>query len=296
MYSRILLFFLLAVFGHAEAAEMMRFQHSSGLSFSYPAAWQLREDEEGLYLIQNDGAQGNSSMPKEYFYFSMTEAPGITSASDPEVIAYFEQSIVADIPGGARAGPVDSIQTGVGIAAVIPFVGKPQGIESDIFVYVVIREEEGLYLVHVRDKAAASDRQMGKKIFASLELRLQTDPDLAGSWVRTERTSSSAGSYDPSQFSTTHLVRYVFDGAGKVAMKSDFSTSSVSDDVSTIDDAASYFHGRYSTQGEELTVEWEDGTEATWIYSVFPDYNDGHLILKLQVPGTEEAKFYDLSN
>ncbi len=135
---------------------------------------------------------------------------------------------------------------------------------------------------------------MGRTIFASLNLQL--DPDLAGSWVRTGRSSSSAGSYDPSQFSTTHLVRYEFDGAGNVAMKSDFSSSSVSDDVSVLSDGASNLHGSYSSLGEELYIEWEDGTEVTWIYSVFPDYNDGHMILKLQEPNTEDARFYDLSN
>lgn len=291
-YTGILIFVIYASCITAASAGMVKYQHKSGLSFSYPEEWVLREDEEGLYLIPDGVKRANSGMPKEYFFLGMTPAPEITSAEDPMVAAYFEKMINAWAPGSVRAGQTGSVKTGLGPGAVISFTGAPEGIESDILIYVVIRDEEGLYLIHVRDKTASSDAQMGRKIFSSLDLRLRIDPALAGAWVRTERSSSSAGSYDPSQFSTTHLVRYEFDGAGNVTIKSDYSSSSVSDDVATIDNSASYLSGKYSSLGEVLYVEWEDGTEVAWNYSVFPDYNDGHLILKLQDPDTGKDKFY----
>lgn len=291
-YTGTLLFVIYASCITAASAGMVKYQHKSGLSFSYPEEWMLREDEEGLYLVPDGVERADSGMPKEYFFLGMTPAPEITSAKDPMVAAYFEKMINAQVPGSVRTGQTGSVKTGLGPGAVISFTGAPEGIESDILIYVVIRDGEGLYLIHVRNKTASSGAQMGRKIFSSLDLRLRIDPALAGAWVRTERSSSSAGSYDPSQFSTTHLVRYEFDGAGNVMMKSDYSSSSISDDVATIDNNASYLSGKYSSLGEVLYIEWEDGTEVFWNYSVFPDYNDGRLILKLQNPEDGKDKFY----
>ncbi|HFD92650.1 MAG TPA: hypothetical protein ENJ22_05115 [Gammaproteobacteria bacterium] len=272
------------------------YQHASGLTFSYPDGWLLREDTEGLYLFPDGSETRREGSPGEYFYLGMSDASGITSANDPRVIGYFEQMIASDIPEGKRNGTIDLMDTGIGQAIVIPFTGSPRDIPSDILVYATVREEQGLFMIHFRSKTSTTNPSSGRKIFASLKLELTIDPDLTGSWVRTERSSSSAGSYDPSQFSTTHLVRYEFDGAGNVAMKSDFSSSSVSDDVSILTDDASILTGTYSTLGEELYIEWQDGREAEWVYSVFQDYNDGHWILKLEDPDTGKAKFYNLSN
>ena len=291
MPGRILSLLLVALVGNAVAAQMVRFQHPSGVSFSHPANWTVREGDDGLYLVP----AGAGSTPREYFYMATAPADGVASASDPAIAAYFAQLLAADVPGIARAGKATTMKTAVGQAAIIPFRGRPAGIDSDILVYVVVREGEGLYLVHVRDRGAASNPGMGRTIFASLQVRAQIDPALTGAWVRTERSSTRVGSVDPSDFSTTHLVRYEFDGRGNVLLNSDFSSASISDDVSVIDNNASLLRGRYSSLGDELYIEWEDGREASWTYSVFEDYNDGHLILKLEDPDTGKAKFYNRS-
>ncbi len=290
-----LLFLLFQPDLQAAPDNMTRYQHKTGLSFSYPDGWMMKEDEEGLYLVPH-GQEGGSA-PTEYLFLSVAPAPEIASARDPMVAAYFEKMLSEQLPGSRRDGPVEPVESGLGPGVVIPFTGEPGGVKSRILVYVVVQEEEGLYLVHVRDEAASSDPQAGREVFASLALNLRIDPDLTGTWTRTSRSSSTVGSVDPSHFSNTFMATYRFDGAGNVTLNTDSSSSSVADNVTIIDNDASYHRsGKYSSLGEELYIEWEDGTEATWNYSVFPDYYDGHLILKLTDPDTEEDNFYNRSD
>ena len=83
----------------AAARELATYQHASGISFSYPQGWTLREDEEGLYLIPDGVQTAANGMPKEYLFFSSTPAPDITTAGDPVVAAYFEKMLAEQAPG-----------------------------------------------------------------------------------------------------------------------------------------------------------------------------------------------------
>lgn len=291
--TRALLSVLLLVgTGEAMSAQMVPVQHPSGLAFSRPADWTMREGDDGLYFFP-PGTAATGSTPPEYMFMGMAPAPEVRSASDPAVVGYFQQLLASAVPGSRRDGNIRSMKTGVGQAAIIPFTGRPNGIDSAILVYVVVRDEEGLYLIHVRNKDARSDPKLGRAIFASLNLKLQIDPALTGAWTRTERSSSTVGSVDPSMFSNTRYIRYEFDGAGNVKLTQSVTDASVSDDVSVIDSGGSVLRGRYSSLGKELYIEWEGGSEASWEYSVFPDYNDGHLILKLKDMDSGKEKFYN---
>ena len=105
-------------------------------------------------------------------------------------------------------------------------------------------------------------------------------PELIGAWMN--RRNASNGIY----IETT--TKWVFSGDGTVAWGSGAVIAGGTAGVSLRGGGQNPpDYGRWTTQGETLRIQWNDGTQGEWSFSVFRDYNGG-LALALQSAGSKK--------
>ncbi len=105
-------------------------------------------------------------------------------------------------------------------------------------------------------------------------------PELIGAWMN--RRNATNGIY----IETT--TKWVFSGDGTVAWGSGSVIAGGTAGVSLRGGGANPpDYGRWSTQGDILRIQWNDGTQGEWTFSVFRDYNDD-LALALQSAGSKK--------
>ncbi|MDQ7051285.1 MAG: hypothetical protein Q9M92_17860 [Enterobacterales bacterium] len=114
----------------------------------------------------------------------------------------------------------------------------------------------------------------------STSVSANLSPDLIGAWMR--RKNASNGIY----IETT--TKWVFSGDGAVAWGSGAVIAGGTAGVSLRGGGQNPpDYGRWSTEGETLRIQWNDGTQGEWTFSVFRDYND-NLALALQSAGSKQ--------
>lgn len=116
---------------------------------------------------------------------------------------------------------------------------------------------------------------------ANNEIAENLAPELIGAWMN--RRSASNGIYIES------TTKWVFSGDGSIAWGSGAVIAGGTAGVSLRgggDNPPDF--GRWTTEGETLRIQWDDGTQGEWIFSVF-DY-DGRPALALKANG--ESYYY----
>ncbi len=265
-----------------------RFDHSSGLGFDYPKSWQLAEQENFLTLTP-PGQSG--SQADELVLIGAESIAGVSSLTDPSLLQWFDQQMIALLGTAQRSEPPTS-----GSSGVMLDYKSSDGRQHR----VRYRNLAGLgaYVAHIGVTQKHEDA-VGA-IFTSLGGTLAFDPALVGSWHRS-KTSMTDVDYDQSgnsSYASSHAdIYYSFDDRNKVVYESNSaiyaqgSSGGGTSSVSSIgENPASY--GTYSANGSQITIIWDDGTSTEWNYRVFP--HQGSNALKLINPDTEKHSYYTL--
>ncbi|MDY0004228.1 MAG: hypothetical protein RBU30_23210, partial [Polyangia bacterium] len=107
-------------------ARAKEYRHSSGLGFSYPSSWTVTEQGGALLLTPPRQAKSAQGQPLEAYLVGMQPAPGIASPTDPQVLAYLDQTARSLSPLLGRRGgfTIIPMPKGRGVAA-------DQGIQLD---------------------------------------------------------------------------------------------------------------------------------------------------------------------
>jgi hypothetical protein len=270
-----------------QLVKTIRFDHPSGLGFNYPDNWQIREQEHFMVLTppQKAGAQ-----PSELVLVGAEPMQGVTSLTDPAVIDWFDQQMLALLGDARRTAQPATNQLGVNLHYSTGDGRKHR---------VQYRSLAGLgaYVAHVG--ASSKYTEIVDAIFSTFGGKLALDSSLLGTWSR-ESVSMTDVSYSAdggsSYASSNAMFYYSFDAQNRVAYQSSAavyaqgssqgSTSSVS---SMGDHPIDY--GTYAANGSRITILWDNSNNTEWDYSLFTT-NDGVPAMKLTDPESQDHKFY----
>lgn len=283
----------------AQAGPLQTYKHPAGLSFSFPSDWKIQELEIGQLLIPA-GVAILGDVPEEFVFVGGESVPPGTPVDHPDVFAFLESQVKAQFPMAKRVEGVSYLQTGIGKGASIVFSDKA---ETQHTAYVVMYQGLGIYAIHAGAKAGSPRQKEALAVFQSLGGSLAEDPDLFGTWYRSETqstdatTSFEANDYnlEGSYVSSTSYSTYLFEPGNRVYHQSggrihidpgQGALGSVTNSESENTPDA----GTYSVHGKKLTILWEGGDEVTFEYNVF-ETNDGPA-LKLIPEGTTKPLFH----
>ncbi len=269
------------------------YRHPEGFTFRYPASWTLREGDEAVVLIPQDAEKDDKGRPVELFLVGGHEAEGLRRAADPAVGRFFAQQF----PKLSPVGKTTAMSTGLGTGAVFRFRGEVDGQQIVAVAYVALHDETGLFLTHMAPASSAERRRStAEKIFASFAWGAAAlDPDLVGSWTRTRSSSSDVTDSGYIGSSTTRTWTFAADGRFAYGSASRmFGHVEGGGGQVTLDPSATsgdVQRGRWHVNGDRLELVWADGSEDTYLYSVFP-HTENRVALKLTLPGEKKGDFY----
>lgn len=284
----------------AKAGPLQTFKHPVGLSFSFPQDWRIQELESGQLLIPA-GVAMVGEVPKEFVFVGGESVPAGTPVDHPEVLEFLESQVRAQFPGAKPKEGVNYVQTGIGKGACIVFTDKA---DTQHRAYVVMYQGLGIYAIHAGTKANGARNKEALAVFQSLGGSLVEDPELFGTWYRSETQStdittdaqandySNAGSY----VSSTTYSTYLFEGGNRVyhqvggRIHIDPGQGAMGSVANAEDSENAPYAGTYAVHGNSLTILWENGEEETFEYNVF-ETNDGPA-LKLLPEGASKPLFH----
>jgi hypothetical protein len=288
LLSRATLLLLLCAAPLAQAP-MKTYQHSTGITFQYPAQWELREQQEQLFLLPGDLEKNAQGQPIELLLMGAQEAEGVTSPTDARVAEFFAGQLRQLVPTLKQMGVAETLNTGLGKAAVFTFEGADtQGLEMRVKVFVTLYEGSGIFLTHLAPKKSAGKREaQTRSIFTSLRQGpRQVDAALVGTWRRSQYIRTSPGG--SASMSNTTWFYYVFQADGTFAYIASSRTFGNTADLGIIANSSGndVTRGRWQvTQNGTLRLSY-DGKEEVLAYKV---YRNG---VDIGPPGAKPT-FYD---
>jgi len=272
------------------------YQHPLGYFFRYPGSWTLQETEDALMLVPGDAVRDESGELMEIVLISSEDAPGIKSAKDSQVASFFDQEYKTAFPGLTRTGETEDMVTALGPGVVFTYEGEIEGgVPSMHRVHVVVRDETGIFLVHM----ARSDLVVGRmvetaRIFGGFgheapvakpkTVDQNIDTEIVRFWSRSsfEGSSGSGG-----QISATSNLTYEFFADGTVIYGSRTRMGGNTDGLGVVlnsDSGPNTYRGVFTTSDNVLRMTWESGSEEVYEYKVFLDH-EGVPALKLHADG-----------
>lgn len=276
---------------HMKLENTQRYNHPSGIGFNYPENWQLSEQENFLVLTP---PQQTGSQPQELVLVGSESMEVVTGLTDPAVISWFDQQMVALLGDARRSSQPATNQLGVTLE-----YGGGDGRKHR----VQYRKLEGLgiYVAHIG--ASSKNKKLVDAIFASLGGKLALDSTLFGTWSH-ESVSMTDVSYDAdggsSYVNSNAMFYYSFDSQNRVAYESSsavYAQGSVSGSTSSVSSIGDQpiDYGTYAANGSRISIIWDDGSTTDWDYSVYQSY-DGAPALKLINTETQKHKLYKRVN
>lgn len=268
-----------------------RYDHPSGIGFNYPDSWQMREQENFMVLTPPQKA---GSQPSEQVLVGAEPMQGVSSLTDPAVIGWFDQQMLALLGDARRTDQPTTNKMGVSLLYSTGDGRKHR---------VQYRKLAGLgaYVAHVG--ASSKHSAIADAIFASLGGKLALDSALLGTWSR-ESVSMTDVSYSAdggsSYAGSNAMFYYSFDAQNRVAYESSsavYAQGSIeggASSVSSIGDQPTDY-GTYAANGSRISIIWDDGSTTDWDYSIFQSY-DGSPALKLIDTETGKHKYYQREN
>jgi hypothetical protein len=242
------------------------FKHPVGVYFYYPDGWKVEQVSEMLRLVPSDAG-------KEEILIYGEHAGGQTDPAAPQVVQYLEQGITQLFPVLKRDGPVATRDVGPRKAAVFDWKGTQEKTPYRGRTWIGIVEGYAVALLVATPETSFEKRaRTGEELFATFAFKKPaSDPRLVGKWLY-EKTYMSGG------FSAV-TVRYLFlhaDGTCKEGgrmMASMQHTDSAGDhtgDTSADSGGSGMSHGRWSTSGKTLRLDWGGSTEE-WQFIISGD-------------------------
>jgi len=276
-----------------DGVQWTRYRHPEGFSFRHPRKWDLKPGDDVVVLIPGDAEKDASGEPLETFIVGGQEAEGVRRPDDPAVMQFFAQQF----PRLRRAGDTESLGTSLGRGVVFRLEGSVKGREIVTTIYVVLHEDLGLFLAHVATRESAERRRgIARKIFSSFAWGTpRIDEALVGVWTRTRSSGSDVTSSGYIGSSTSRTWRFGSDGRFTYGATSRiFGHVEGAGGQTTLDsgeDKGVLEGGRWYVQGNRLQLVWSDGSEDTYIYSVFP-HTENRTALKLTLAGEKRGDFF----
>jgi hypothetical protein len=276
-----------------QAAEVKTFQHPSGISFQYPAAWELRRQGNLLALIPEGFVKDEKGQPLELLLLGSEPAPGIASSTDPRVSSFLEDQLRRLFPVVKRVRNPEPFATPLGTGAAITFESVQGGVELRQRIYVLVHEQTGIFLAHIARRDIADKRDASaRQIFTSFRRsEPQVDQALLHTWRRENYSRSNDATSSVSN-STNIYWRFLPDGTVLYSTRSQtFADTAGLGVTASADSSSGVARGKYWTQNGVLNITWSDGTRETYEYNVFRASFDGSFNLGLKRPGQEKIYY-----
>ncbi len=271
--------------GHGAAWK--EFRHPTGFRMSYPPDWKLKELPTAVQLVPPDPAS-NADGPTEAYFVVGEAAAGVTSPTDPRVLAFLDGQMGQLVPFMRRSGSGTPINAGSAPGVLVSWAGSnPKGMALQAHAFTTILKGFGVVLFAIGDQEQVARRDKTLRgVFASFATgEGEKDPQLVGAWKFWSYSSSSNGSYSTEQ---SRLLVLRPDGTCAWSSRADTSASVSGRDslgsqtwtagvAGTGGDADK---GTWSAGGGKLFVMWQDGSLSEWGYTITGASGNRRLFLK----------------
>jgi hypothetical protein len=162
------------------------YQHALGFTFWYPDGWTVKAAEGGLQLHPpNPGTKDGSPTELYFMVGDSVKEEGVSSASDPKIIAFLDQVIAALSPSLKRTAEPASVDVGKDKGVVLEWAGQSAtGNQVRARAFVAIIKEYGVALIAIGLEEPLKKRDADlRSMFASLGFGTgKLDDQLVGTW------------------------------------------------------------------------------------------------------------------
>lgn len=263
------------------------YKHPTGLSMRYPATWKLAERDFGLQLTPPDVATNDFGDAEAYLVIGQG-ADGITTPSDPRVVAFLEQQITGLVPFLQRVGEVENVKSATTPAVRLVWEGQNNaGKTIRAEVRCAILKGYGVAVLALGEKDLIKKRSdVVEGIAASFAAGAgQRDPALAGTWKYWSYTQSPDGKFSTEK---SRLLALRADGTCTWAHNAESAASLSQKDsggeeiwhggaVGRSDNAD---QGTWTAANGTLFILWNDGSDSSWDYTLGGVAGNRRLFLK----------------
>ncbi len=240
------------------------YTHASGGKFRYPATWKLTEGEGFLELTPPDAAEG------ERILILGESAGDATDPASPEIVAYLDQQVKAQLPTMKRIGQVEKATAGSGKGAFLVWEGDVSGLAAQVRAYATILKGYGISLVAGGPKEAVAkrDKQLREIFYTFGWGQGKTDARLVGTWKHWAYAATSGR-----ESSATCVLgadgRFSYSSSSEMAANYK-GTNQYGDQTAwgaMYSRSGSGWGGTWTATGDEITLNFEDGTTQTFDYT-----------------------------
>lgn len=291
--------FLMLLATMANAAD---YRHPSGVAFTYPDDWQVRELEESLLLIPTAQEGGSSTpangLPDRFIWVGAEAVPSDTPIDHPDIAGYFDGAVASVYPQANRS-------EGVSHGGLLDDSGRLNyNVANDRQVKVRFRLENGLalFMAHSVSTGQEIEDSVFETAFESYRARLRQDAALIGSWYRSESAMTDV-TYDGNNGGSSYVSaasqhQYAFRSNNRFEYASGAQVYSQSSSAGATGSASSSGDnpidgGTYAADGTTLSLAWDEGDSVECPYSIFRNHSN---VLTLKLECWEKPRFYTFSN
>ncbi len=247
--------------------DWLSFTHSVGLTFRHPADWTAQETEQGLALTPPDPSR-NAQGPTEAYLINALPAPGVTRPDAPQAVQHLEELMASLFPFLRREGGVEAVP-GEEPGALLTWAGaNPAGLKVRARLFATIREGTAFLLLAVGDAAQLPRREPAvRAIFHSFRYeRPPVDAALTGTWLHSETYISGSFSSITRRYLTLSPDGTCTSSSRLMAGMEHTDGAGHSTGSSSADSGGSADHGRWRSAGQQLFLEWADGSSESYRY------------------------------
>lgn len=257
----------LLLIGLSATVAAATYRHASGVGFSYPDAWQLKETAEFLLLIPPNTRTAPDGAPDEFVLVGSDAIEPNLRVDDPRITEFFSNSMQE----------IDSAARQIGALDAKPDQGALQ-FKSPTREYLIryrLQHGLGLYMAHAWS-AGKPPNPAFSSVFDTFGGELAQDPALLGRWSgsTSEGSDISYSADGGSSYVSANALRVIqFEADNTVSfgasasVQSQSPSYSIGTSSSSADSNTSW--GTYSASGGSLVMRWLDGEEENCEYSTF---------------------------
>lgn len=248
--------------------------HPSGGKFKYPADWKLDELDGALKLTPPDAQEG------EAYLVLAEQAQGATDPGTPEILAYLDSQVQAQLPFMKRTGQPEKATAGAGKGVMLIWDGKSADKEIRVRAYVTILKGYGVALVAAgpKDRIDAKDKILREIFYTFGWGQGKLDTNLVGEWTYWGYKGSSNYGYGKET-----RAYAVLRADGTFSYSNDSETAISASTGSLVSRRGSGWNGTWTADGTTLFLNFEDGTSDSFPYKF---KQEGQNVF-LQVTGSD---------